>query len=82
MLSACQHTVRREDGASSFKETRGGYVYDVGLFLCERMGKIGLCAVGGDSWEISAGVKRSHLAVLWPPDPKSAQNQPLNCGSR
>lgn len=56
--------------------------YEIRLFLWERMGKICLCAVGADSVEISAGVKRSHLAVLWPSNPYSVQNQPFYCGSR
>lgn len=28
-----------------------------------------MCVVRADSLEISEEVKRSHLAVLWPPDP-------------
>lgn len=28
-----------------------------------------VCAAGAASLEISAGVKRSHLAVFWPPNP-------------
>lgn len=55
--------------------------YEIRLFLWERMGKNGLCAVRADSLEISAEVKRSHLAVLWPSNPCSVQNQPFHCGS-
>ena len=44
--------------------------------------KMCLCAVGADSLEISAEVKRSHLAVLWPCNPYSVQNQLLHYGSR
>lgn len=51
-------------------------------FLWERTVKISLCAVRADSLEISAEVKRSHLAVLWPSNPYSIQNPLFHRGSR
>ena len=79
--------VRKKKGCVTHRDaaqtgvSRPCCVIRLGFFGSEWV-KMCLCAVGADSLEISAEVKRSHLAVLWPRNPYSVQNQLLHYGSR